>query len=122
LKEFKTDGCSGGMSWVWNLVTGHGPPWEGCCVTHDKHYWAGGSKQDRKDADKALRVCVAKNGYPIWAWIMWIAVRLGGGPRWPSRYRWGFGAERYLTESLIKGYGRWESKKPRDESRYPRLP
>ncbi|MCV6598131.1 MAG: hypothetical protein OIF40_13735 [Mangrovicoccus sp.] len=75
---FTTDGCSGGMSQVWSMVAtlspgfvemhGQTPPWEACCVTHDRAYHSAGdadgetsarqSWHARLEADKALRVCV----------------------------------------------------------------
>lgn len=88
--RFRTDGCSGLMSWVWRAVSGNGPPWEGCCVHHDFKYWMGGSREQRERADKALYECVAGRGYPGWAMIMWLGVRPGGHWIFPSRFRWGY--------------------------------
>lgn len=68
------------------------PPWEACCDEHDTEYYLGGTRQDRLNADKRLRECVEKMGYPGWARIMFYAVRIGGHPISPSkRSRWGFG-------------------------------
>ena len=89
--RFSSDGCSGLMSWAWRTVTGHGPPWEGCCVVHDRAYWAGGTWADRRAADRRLRQCVAANGHPLWAWLMWAGVRIGGTPYLPTAWRWGYG-------------------------------
>jgi len=99
--RFSSDGCSGGMSWNWRALSGAPPPWEGCCVAHDLAYWQGGTRADRRAADRALRRCViAKAGdYALigqclitaLAWIMWATVRLFGGPYLPWRFRWGFG-------------------------------
>ncbi len=66
------------MSWAWRLITGHEPPFEECCITHDLAYWAGGSEFDRRAADRALRDCVRAMGHPIWAWVMYAAVRAFG--------------------------------------------
>jgi hypothetical protein len=88
---FTSDGCSGLMSWLWWTVFGHGPPWEGCCVTHDRAYWMGGTREERRAADRRVRECVAARGYPVIGWIMEKAVRIGGGPWWPTHYRWGYG-------------------------------
>ena len=51
LAEFVTDGCSGGMSEGWDTLARHfpsieqyfgdKPPWESCCVAHDRSYWRG---------------------------------------------------------------------------------
>ena len=52
LTPFTTDGCSGGLSDVWRVVADRfpafaeahrqAPPWEGCCVIHDRAYHAAG--------------------------------------------------------------------------------
>jgi hypothetical protein len=76
---FTTDGCSGGMSSLWAFTAEHypafadahegRPPWEDCCVAHDRVYHAGGLEADpvtepgasyaaRLAADEALRHCV----------------------------------------------------------------
>jgi hypothetical protein len=99
--RFSSDGCSGGMSWLWWSATGKPPPWEGCCVVHDFAYWQGGTRADRRAADRALRRCLiatareyALAGHAVvWciAWLMWAAVRVGGGPYLPWHYRWGYG-------------------------------
>lgn len=84
------DGCSGGLSKVWVAISGEAPPFEGCCDTHDKAYAVGGTRAERRKANLALYNCVAYNGYPGWASVMWVAVRLFGGPFWPLPWRWGF--------------------------------
>jgi hypothetical protein len=80
LDPFATDGCSGGLSAAWayaarlapELARRHGerPPWEACCVAHDRGYHTGGgsgadapagareSFERRKRADLDLRACV----------------------------------------------------------------
>ncbi len=88
---FKSDGCSGKMSQVWNYLFKKAPPWETCCVEHDVAYWRGGFWLDRKQADLALAQCVRNNGHPIWAFIMYWAVRIGNVPWLPLPYRWGNG-------------------------------
>lgn len=88
--------CSGGMSefWRWahrvGLVRTLEPPWEGCCEEHDKFYAKGGTSLERRIVDNLLRECVLEHGYPGWAYIMWLAVRVGGWPFWPTSFRWGF--------------------------------
>jgi hypothetical protein len=79
LAPFTTDGCSGGLSFVWASLSGqfpklaqaHGekPPWEQCCLLHDITYHAGGDDPDsRKSAtsrlqvDKELKACVIQSG------------------------------------------------------------
>ncbi len=129
LSPFESDGCSGGMSASWRLVAdtfpsfaavyeAH-PPWESCCVTHDRAYHdAGGavtpdaSFDARLAADRALRQCVKDFGathaqdyaarydmtpeqvisaMSITAEAMYMAVRFGGGPCTGLPWRWGFG-------------------------------
>ncbi|WP_170327231.1 hypothetical protein [Ruegeria arenilitoris] len=126
---FETDGCSGGLSTSWRFVAEtfpkfralyeEHPPWEYCCVTHDRTYHnAGGATQAedsynaRLSADDALRACVKQHGednadiyterydmtpdqirtaHSVTAEAMHAAVRLGGGPCSGLPWRWGFG-------------------------------
>lgn len=88
---FTSDGCSGGMSWAWRLIVGKAPPWEGLCVKHDRAYWAGGSRRQRREADAALMAGVIQAGYPLIARAMYASVRIGGCPWWPFPWRWGYG-------------------------------
>lgn len=79
LAPFETDGCSGGLSDIWTMVSGQFPefadvhedvpPWEECCVVHDAAYHdAGGTNSAqasyaaRVTADDALRMCVIRTG------------------------------------------------------------
>lgn len=80
-KPFTSDGCSVFFEGVWG----------GCCVDHDFAYWAGGSAADRYDADCELRACVRRQGHPFIAQLMFIGVRIFGGPRSPFWFRWGYG-------------------------------
>jgi hypothetical protein len=130
LAEFTTDGCSGGLSVGWDYVAqqlgffrerhGTQPPWESCCVEHDRSYHTGGgagltasqSFSAREQADDELRACVlgtaAERGgslrtdyglrdeqvtvlYEIIADSMHLAVRLGGMPCTGLSWRWGYG-------------------------------
>jgi len=129
LSAFETDGCSGGLSDTWRLVADQFPdfaetfqelpPWEFCCVIHDRAYHnAGGAKTPeasygaRLVADRALEQCVAEVGvanrdqmamtygttsdqvvsaYGVIAGAMYLAVRFGGGPCSGLPWRWGFG-------------------------------
>jgi glycerophosphoryl diester phosphodiesterase len=76
LAEFSTDGCSGGLSIDWHYFSWRAglfrdrhatrPPWENCCVEHDRanHIGGGvgltaaGSFSAREQADDELRACV----------------------------------------------------------------
>jgi len=131
LAPFETDGCSGGLSSGWRLVADTfpefralyetTPPWESCCVTHDRAYHdAGGAAQPadsydaRLSADITLRDCVKSQGaeqadaytkrfdmsseqvrsaYSTIAEAMFLAVRFGGGPCTGLPWRWGYGYE-----------------------------
>ena len=90
-KPFKSDGCSGGMSWAWRKILRHPPPWEGACILHDHAYWIAGSRSQRKDADLFLAIRVCKCSWPMMAAIMYYAVRAGGHPWLPFPWRWNFG-------------------------------
>lgn len=130
LDDFTTDGCSGGLSVGWEYLAAkiprfhaaHGarPPWEPCCITHDKAYHAGGPRgataaesfEARKEADLALKACVLETGvrrtpdlsaeydisareveflYAAIADLMYRAVRIGGVPCTGLPWRWGYG-------------------------------
>ncbi len=88
---FTTDGCSGGMTILWNKFFGCDPPWNDLCEQHDKHYWRGGTRAQRRKADAELRDGVAARGYHVWAWLIWAGVRVGGVPWLPTSWRWAYG-------------------------------
>lgn len=129
LAPFETDECSGGLSAAWGAAAsgfaefadafGADPPWEGCCVAHDRLYHAAGpdpapmaSYAARLQADSALERCVLDTGeattaelaarhgveaaqvraaYEAVARAMFFAVRLGGAPCSGLPWRWGYG-------------------------------
>ena len=125
IKPFSTDGCSGGLSDGWHYMSriipafknnfGDKPPWEACCVTHDRAYWAGDTDagfERRLQADEELRQCVIEFGkknseafsrqfslnrtliekqFTITAELMYRAVRVGGQPCTLFPWRWGYG-------------------------------
>ena len=92
--EIMSDGCSGGLSWLYALG-GKKISCYKCCVAHDFLYGWGGTKKDRKKADQLLQWCAANSGdfsgwngslKRIWrwmrSWIMYAGVRIaGGGPK-----------------------------------------
>lgn len=94
LKPFTTDGCSAFLD---GTPTEHSL-WLDCCIQHDLAYWLGGTRDERHEADLALRQCVAENGEEEIAEIMLAGVRFGGSPYWPVGYRWGYGW------SYLRGY------------------
>ncbi|WP_425084343.1 hypothetical protein [Ruegeria profundi] len=129
LIPFETDGCSGGLSASWRWVADtfpqigelyqEHPPWEYCCVTHDRAYHNAGDAQTaaesydaRLAADQALQVCVETHGethaqayaerydmtpeqirsvHSLTSDALYGAVRFGGGPCSGLPWRWGFG-------------------------------
>jgi hypothetical protein len=132
LTPFATDGCSGGLSTTWsvvadifpNFVAAHEgrPPWEICCIAHDRRYHdAGGATEAvasydaRLAADEELRACVLQEGeqritrlarhynvsegrvrlaYGAIADGMYNSVRFGGAPCSGLSWRWGYGFPR----------------------------
>jgi len=88
LADFSSDGCSqfpDGTLTQQDL-------WCDCCITHDIAYWQGGNRQQKKQADEALRQCVLqKTDNKLLADTMYYGVTLGGSPVFPVWYRWGYG-------------------------------
>lgn len=63
-------------------------PIRDCCVVHDKAYWYGGDVKLRAEADTEMRECIKAKGYPVLAWVMYIAVRVFSGPKMPFPWAW----------------------------------
>lgn len=125
LAPFSSDGCSGGLSDGWLYLAdlfpafkqkfGNKPPWESCCVAHDRIYWKGETEhgyEKRRRADTQLKNCVIEsagslsndlkeqtaadrqqieNAYRVAAELMYRAVRVGGKPCTRLPWRWGYG-------------------------------
>jgi len=125
INTFTSDGCSGGMSDGWQHLArvipvfknkfGDKPPWEECCVEHDRAYWQGitiNGFETRLKADQSLRQCVIEFGklhseaysrefnldkivietnFTVTAELMYRAVRVGGQPCTVFPWRWGYG-------------------------------
>lgn len=90
--DFKSDGCT-------LFPDGN---YCDCCVEHDKDYYFGGTRKERRDSDKRLYKCVrSKKGWQnkLIAPIMWAGVRLGGVRFLPTPFRWGFGKKKRPTKS-----------------------
>jgi hypothetical protein len=88
IRSFYSDGCS----LFPNGDLGDRQLWCDCCFAHDIAYWMGGTSEDRKAADQALRSCVLqRTGSPRLAAVMYDGVRLGGAPWFPNWYRWAYG-------------------------------
>lgn len=68
-----------------------------CCKTHDDAYFFWGTWQERLVADNELYSCVKDKGWfhHALAPAMWVWVRAGWAPVFPTSYRWGFGRDRY---------------------------
>jgi hypothetical protein len=133
IQPFTTDGCSGGMSEAWHFIAGtipafasrygNKPPWESCCVEHDKAYWRGETEngyEKRLAADKQLQQCVfdfgkqhaqeyaekydlqiatVEQNFSIAADLMYHAVRVGGKPCSFLPWRWGYGWPQCIADS-----------------------
>lgn len=88
LRDFTSDGCS----LFPDGTIAEGSKWCDCCFEHDIAYWQGGTEQERKAADEALRDCVReRTGDQKLAETMYLGVRAGGHPVFPTWYRWGYG-------------------------------
>jgi hypothetical protein len=82
LADFKSDGCS-------MFPDGN---YSSCCYLHDVAYWPGGTAEARELADKSLRACILGITHnEVLAETMYKGVRVGGGPEFPTHYRWGYG-------------------------------
>jgi hypothetical protein len=125
ITAFRSDGCSGGMSQSWSVLAdtlplfahyaGREPPWEHCCVAHDRDYWRGETRngfEEREQSDARLRACVVETGEQrgaemaetlglprqdiveminLTGELMYQAIRLGGAPCTGLPWRWGHG-------------------------------
>ena len=87
LQPFSTDGCSRFPDGTSRQPT----LWRDCCVAHDAAYWAGGDWHSRIVADQQLEHCVIEKDQSLVGNIMFLGVRVGGSPFWPTRFRWGYG-------------------------------
>lgn len=87
LAPFTSDGCSAFPDGTRQQKT----LWLDCCYQHDYAYWKGGTREERAEADAALRACVEAVGEPEIAALMLAGVRVGGTPYLPTRFRWGYG-------------------------------
>ncbi len=141
ITAFSTDGCSGFQSHNWSIFAntlpgfekqfGNKPPWESCCVVHDKVYWRGdvvNGYARRLNADEALKQCIiatgvkmapqlsrkfsvsedrVKKAFSITAELMHRAVRLGGLPCSLLPWRWGYGWDNCAFSAIGKTSGRY---------------
>ncbi len=91
IKPFTSDKCS---YYAEGTITQRNL-WCHCCVEHDIYYWMGGTEQQRREADGIFKQCIEETGATANAQLMWLGVRLGGGPASNASYRWGFGWPSY---------------------------
>lgn len=88
LKPFSSDGCS----LFPDGTIRDRAKWCECCLVHDIAYWQGGTDAERKRADEALRDCaLERTKDKALAETMYLGVRAGGHPAFPTWYRWGYG-------------------------------
>jgi hypothetical protein len=88
LKDFTSDGCS---LFPDGTIKDRGK-WCQCCLMHDIAYWRGGTAQERKRADEVLRDCVFdRTKDAALAETIYVGVRTGGHPVFPTWYRWAYG-------------------------------
>lgn len=88
LHDFTSDGCS---LFPDGTLTNRAW-WCECCFDHDIAYWRGGTKEERLQADERLRDCVRERTTDKeLAEVMYLGVRGGGHPAFPTWYRWGYG-------------------------------
>lgn len=97
LNDFTTDGCSwfpDGVTWFNDADKEERTLWLKCCVDHDKEYWAGGTKDQKKRADLDFKQCVTDvTGLPWLGWMVYWGVSAGGTARIPTSFHWGYGWE-----------------------------
>ena len=88
LDDFASDGCS----LFPDGTVKDRAKWCDCCFRHDIAYWRGGTEDERKKADEALRDCVVERTEDkVLAETMFLGVRAGGHPAFPTWYRWAYG-------------------------------
>jgi len=88
IKPFSSDGCSLFPDGTIDDRT----KWCDCCLSHDIAYWQGGTEEVREKADEELRNCVfSRTNDKALAETMYLGVRAGGHPAFPTGYRWAYG-------------------------------
>jgi hypothetical protein len=71
------------------------------CERHDEAYYYGGSRKDRRAADKVFRNgLIAARMFPPKAWSYWFLVRIGGAPWFRVKgVSWSFGGDCFRYSS-----------------------
>jgi hypothetical protein len=86
LKDFVTDGCT--MSPDLEFAE--------CCNTHDLDYST--TDKTRTEADRDLRQCIDKKGYPYLSIVYWFGVRVFG---WiPYYFGRGYAFRQFYTAAI----------------------
>ncbi len=81
LQKFCSDGCTHAPDGTFEKPH----EWFMCCAQHDLAYWAGGSPQDKYNADTHLHNCLINtNARPWEAGVYLAAVIAFGGSYWGS--------------------------------------
>mgnify|MGYP001590911842 CR=1 FL=1 len=83
-KLFMTDGCT------LFLERFGSKNWSPACLNHDIAYWAGGTKEDRLQADNKFKQEI-NSLIPGLGSVMAFAVGLAGSPYLPTWWRFGYG-------------------------------
>jgi hypothetical protein len=73
-RTFIFDGCTGYKEGTRSEPT----KWSHCCFAHDLRYWAGGTQEQRVNADLKIKKCVKETGAELHATIMLLGIRAGG--------------------------------------------
>jgi len=95
LSGFKSDGCT-------FFPDGN---YRNCCEAHDREYFVGGSRKERRRSDAKLFRCVwAKPKFynKLVAPVMWLGVRVGGVPCLKTGFSWGFGKRKKSADKKSK--------------------
>ncbi len=86
LRPFETDYCTGFPEGTRNEPG----LWKHCCIEHDLHFWAGGSLQARRRADRRIQECIREAGAPGIARLMYLGIRIGAlSPFKIQKKKWG---------------------------------
>lgn len=98
-----SDGCSFLALWLpgdararWQRKVWGSEALERAGVEHECAYYYGGRRSDRRDADAQLWRAWAEHAGLLWAFRVWLAVRLFSGPRRRiDGVSWAFGGRRF---------------------------
>lgn len=88
---FHSDGCSNPVQWIRDSLADLDIVQ--FCYIHDWFYWQGGTREQRKWADRILFRCIEQNSRygKVAAYTYFAGVRIGGWLPLSSRWSWGYG-------------------------------